>query len=64
MDCSLDNEENKKSKPIQIPTSYPSCRLKTNIFYPNNSPNEFMNRVQHRLNTWCQTPKEDKDNTE
>ena len=64
MDYALGDEEKKCSKPIAIPAPYPSSRLKTNNFYPNNSPNSFMNRVQHRLNTWCQTPKEDKQSTE
>ena len=64
MDYPLGDEEKKLSKPIRIPTPYSSSRLKTNNFYPNNSPNGFMNRVERRLKTWSQTPKEDKHNTE
>lgn len=64
MNCSLGNEEKQISKPIQIPAPYPNSRLKTSNFYPNNSPNGFMNRVQRRFKTWSQTPKEDKDSKE
>ena len=54
MDYSLGNEEKKNSKPIKIPTSpsYPNSRLKNNIFFPNNSPNTFLRRVEKRLKAW------------
>ena len=63
MDSSLGNEERKMSKPIQVPTHY-SNSLKSNNFYPNNSPNKFMNRVHYRLRNLYQIPKEDKRKTE